>query len=85
MPIEHVTRGLSFDNLYVEVSVYRWICDDCGARQAFHDVPEPYGEIVPTPGSSGWRILHSWDDGEEGARCPTCAAARDARGLNSRG
>ena len=73
MPIEHVTRALSFDNLLVEVSVDRWICDGCDRRQAFHDVPVPYGEKVPTPQSLGWRLGYPMDDGDEQTCiCPAC-------------
>lgn len=86
MPIEHVSRTMGFDNLIVEVSVIRYICDCCARRECFHDVPTPYGEAVPTPQSRGWRILPAWTDGEEGARCPDCIrldeqreAARKAR------
>lgn len=79
MPIEHVSRHLSFDNLLVEVSVARWICDDCGRRQAFHDVPTPYNEKVPTPSSLGWRLGYPMDDGQEqGCICPGCCERRDA-------
>lgn len=79
MGIEHVTRALSFDNLVVEVSVDRWICDDCGRRQAFHDVPTPYMEKVPTPSSLGWRLGYPMDDGEEQTCiCPACAEKNDA-------
>lgn len=81
MPIEYVTRGITFDNLCVDVTVLRYTCDDCGRRQAFHDVPTPYGESVPTPQSLGWQLLHSFDDdgGQEGARCPHCIADREAK------
>lgn len=74
MPIEHVTRCLSFENLLVEVSVDRWICDDCGRRQAFHDVPTPiWPEKVPTPQSLGWSLHFPMDDGsEQGVTCPKC-------------
>lgn len=79
MPIEHVSRSMSFDNLYVEVTVVRYICDDCARRECFHDTHKPYGEVVPTPQSKGWQILTAWSDGEEGARCPPCVASIAAR------
>jgi hypothetical protein len=81
MPVEHVTRGLSFDNLFVEVSVDRWICDGCGTRQAFHDVPgPPYGDPVPTPEKLGWHLCYPMDDGsEQSCTCPKCYAAKEAK------
>lgn len=81
MPIDYVTRGITFENLLVEVTVLRYVCDDCGRRQDFHDVPTPYNERVPTPQSLGWQILGSFDDdgGQEGARCPNCIAERVAK------
>ncbi len=78
MPIEYVTRGVSFENIVVEAKAVRWICDDCGRREAFHDTP-PYGEDVPTPQSRGWKIITPWNDGEEGARCPKCESDLRAR------
>lgn len=86
MPIERVSRTMGFDNLIVEVSVMRWICDTCARRECFHDVPTPYGEQVPTPKGRGWVILPAWTDGEENAKCPDCVrldaqrqAAHEAR------
>jgi hypothetical protein len=82
MPIEHVTRGLQFENLYVEVSVERWICDNCGRRQAFHDNPQPpYGDAPPpNPERLGWKLKFPLDDGsEEGCTCPKCYAEQMAR------
>ena len=72
MGIEYVTKEISFDNLLVEVSVVRYICDDCARREAFHDVPTPYNELVPTPQDKGWHIITPIDDGPEGARCASC-------------
>jgi phage FluMu protein Com len=78
MPLEYVTRCMSFDNLLVEVKVVRWICDDCLRCEAFHDTP-PYGENLPTPQSRGWQLVARFDDGEDGARCPKCVADLEAR------
>lgn len=73
MPIEYVTRSMGFDNLIVNVTVRRYICDDCARRECFHDVPPPpYGESHATPTDRGWSILPAWHDGEPGARCPEC-------------
>lgn len=79
MSIEYVTKGICFDNLLVEVSVVRYICEDCGRREAFHDVPTPYNEVVPTPQGKGWRIITPLDDGPECARCAACAKAKEDR------
>ena len=72
MPIEHVSQIVTFDNLCVEVSVYRYICDNCGRRECFHDEPTPYGEKIPTPSERGWEIREPLDDGVQGARCAQC-------------
>jgi len=73
--IEYVTRGMTFDNLYVEVTVIRYICNECARRECFHDVPTPYGEAVPTPQGRGWELIYPIDDGEQEARCPQCVAS----------
>ena len=75
MPVEYVTRGLSFENLYVEITVCRYICDDCGRRECFHDNPTaPIDENHRTPDEQGWALLYSHDDGaEQGCRCRRCA------------
>lgn len=65
MPVEAVSKMVSFDNLSVEVSAYRYICNVCGTRECFHDVPTPYMEQVPTPSSKGWAHGIAIEDGEE--------------------
>lgn len=63
--IEYVSKMVGFDNLLVEVSAFRYICNVCGARECFHDVPTPYMEIVPTPTGRGWSHGLAIEDGEE--------------------
>ena len=75
MPVEHVTRTMDFDNLVVEVSVYRYICNACGQRECFHDVPTPYNQIVTTPSDRKWKLKFPPDgDGEQEAYCKNCEA-----------
>lgn len=78
--IEYVTRGLTFDNLYVEVTVQRWICKYCSWRETFHDTP-PYGETVPTPQTRGWQIIYPDSDGEQECRCRKCSEQARSRTL----
>lgn len=75
MPIETVSRHLGFENLLVEVTVQRWICDDCHRREAFHDTHKPYNEHVPSPQERGWRLGFPLDDGsEQTCFCGPCSA-----------
>jgi hypothetical protein len=77
MPIEHVTRAVAIDNLAVFVSAYRYVCDHCGNRETFADVPMPEGNSEFDAQRRGWRIL--WENDGEGAQCPACSARRDAK------
>lgn len=75
MPIEAVSKMVGFDNLLVEVSVLRYICntEGCGSRECFHDVPTPYNEPVPTPSGRGWSHGMAIEDGsEQPVFCPQC-------------
>jgi len=80
MSIEYVSRHLSFENLLVEVTVQRWICDSCGRRECFHDSHKPYNEHVPDPKERGWRLGITLEDGDqEPCWCRKCCEERDAR------
>lgn len=73
MSVEHVHRAIAIDNLAISVSVWRYICDECGFRETFHDSPKPseISEFAPT--QRGW--LHTYSDGD-GCICPGCAGAK---------
>lgn len=73
MPVEHASRTLSFDNLCVEVSIYRYICDRCGNREAFPDVPMAEGYTERSAGEKGWRFTNQFHDGEADCLCPKCS------------
>lgn len=72
MSTEMITRSLSFDALYVEVTVCRYICDRCSRRECFHESPEaPAG--TKSASACGWQPLIGHDDGEQEWICPKCS------------
>lgn len=77
MPIEQVFRTVAVEDLAVPVSVWRFICDDCGLRQAFPDNPMPEGHSESDHTRAGWSIYYEDDD--EKAHCPRCCAAHSEK------
>lgn len=78
MPVEFVARSLTIDDLAIQVTAYRYICDGCGSRGTFPDNPMPEGHSEVDASRKGWRIY--WDvDDQERCRCPHCSAKVDAR------
>lgn len=71
MPVEQVFRAIAIDDLAISVSAWRWICDVCGRRETFPDVPMPEGASEFDPGNRGWRL--NWRTDGEACICPTCA------------
>jgi hypothetical protein len=73
MGIALVSKMVAFDNLSVEVSAWRYTCDQCGRVESFHNVPVPYleseGDLVAQ--RKGWRIIIGVED-DERCRCPHC-------------
>jgi hypothetical protein len=70
MAVEHVTRTMAIDNLVINVSAWRYTCDKCAVREAFHDDPRPYGVSEATAQQRGWRIVYGPGDGEPACHCP---------------
>ncbi len=73
MPIERVIKSVLFDDLVVGCSAWRYICDSCGYRECFPDVPMPEGRSEMDASRRGWRLSYI----DEGCTCPECVA-RDA-------
>lgn len=78
MPIEHVSRSISIDDLLITVEVDRWICDDCGRVETFPDIPPVEGMDLRTPSLRGWRISYFVGNGD-GCRCPRCIGDDEVR------
>lgn len=76
MPVEQVIRAVAIDDLAVCVQAWRWICDDCGRRDTFADIPMPEGHSEMDAQRKGWVVR--WDHGSDGelCRCPSCCARR---------
>jgi hypothetical protein len=78
MPVEQVIRAIAIDDLAICISVWRWICDDCGARSTFHDDPMPDGHSEMDAQNKGWKMVWSVQSDGEMCRCPGCIARRAA-------
>jgi hypothetical protein len=76
MPVEQIIRAVAIDDLAICVQAWRWICDDCGRRDTFADIPMPEGHSEIDAQRKGWRIR--WDLASDGelCRCPGCCARR---------
>jgi len=76
MPVEQVIRAVAIDDLAICVQAWRWICDDCGRRDTFPDLPMPEGHSEMDAQRKGWKIR--WDHESDGelCRCPGCCARR---------
>jgi hypothetical protein len=82
MPVEQVIRAVAIDDLAICVQAWRWICDDCGRRDTFADIPLPEGHSEMDAQRKGWRVR--WDQASDGelCRCPGCCAHRSASALS---
>jgi hypothetical protein len=71
-PVEQVTRVVAINDLAICVTVWRWICDDCGRRETFADSPMPEGHSEMDAQRKGWKVR--WDAESDGelVRCPGC-------------
>lgn len=82
MPVEQIIRAVAIDDLAVCIQAWRYVCDDCGRRDTFPDIPMPEGRSEMEPQRKGWVIR--WDAGDgELCRCPNCSMAK-ARTLRAR-
>jgi hypothetical protein len=76
MPVEQIIRAVAIDDLAICIQAWRYICDDCGRRDTFPDIPMPEGRSEMEPQRKGWVIR--WDYGSDGelCRCPQCATKK---------
>jgi hypothetical protein len=72
MPVEHVTRAVKIDDLPLLISAWRWVCDGCGRRDTFPDIPMPDGASEMDAQRTGWKIMWGPDSDGEKCRCPNC-------------
>lgn len=76
MPVEQVIRAVAIDDLAICIQAWRWICDDCGRRDTFPDIPMPEGRSEMEAQQKGWLIRWDIESDGELCRCPQCAAKR---------
>lgn len=74
MPVEQIIRAVAIDDLAICVQAWRWICDECGRRDTFADIPMPEGHSEMDAQRKGWRILWGPESDGELCRCPGCIA-----------
>ena len=82
MPVELVERAICIRGKSITVSVYDYICDECGSHHVISDTPPPpYGTHEDRPTADlGWSLTYP-DDEEGKAFCPTCTTVRRNKAL----
>ena len=73
MPVDQIARAVAINDLSVIVTAWCYVCDDCGRRDTFPDVPMPEGRSEFEASQKGWRMRMDSDDNEM-CRCPSCCA-----------
>ena len=72
MPVEHVSRTVTIDDLAIVVTAWRYVCDTCGRVDAFADVPMPEGHNEWDAQRRGWRFCIGGEN--DRCKCPSCVA-----------
>jgi hypothetical protein len=72
MPVDQIVRAVAINDLVICVQAWCYICDDCGRRDTFHDIPMPEDRSEFEPQHKGWRLHYDRQTDDELARCPVC-------------